>query len=75
MSMPGFTAEFSAYRTNYQHRAAVRNRLASQSLTPQWLRGASCFATCIADSGDDPFAYHNCRCICYGRPGKTCWPM
>jgi hypothetical protein len=32
-----------------------------------------CMAKCLAAMGDDPFAYENCHCICYGHPGRTCW--
>jgi hypothetical protein len=39
------------------------------------LRGPGCMRNCLADQGDDPFAYENCHCICYGHPGKTCWLM
>jgi hypothetical protein len=32
-----------------------------------------CMRKCIAENRDDPFVDHNCRCICYGKPGKTCY--
>jgi hypothetical protein len=33
----------------------------------------TCYSSCMKGQENDPYAAHNCSCICYGKPGKTCW--
>jgi hypothetical protein len=71
MRLPGFTAENSLDRPAESYYTAGAVRPVEDGLRPALLRG--CMGRCLAEQGDDPFAYENCRCICYGHPGRTCW--
>jgi hypothetical protein len=75
VTLPGFTAEAVLSKTTGYYRAvAVDGEMAMDSIYPALLlRG--CLARCLADQNGDPFAEENCRCICYGHPGRTCWLM
>jgi hypothetical protein len=75
MSVPGFTAEASLYRTGRGYRGfrgAARNS-PIYSVAPQYIWRGSCFEKCLMNNYDDPYADHNCNCICYGHPGRTCF--
>jgi len=72
MRLPGFTAENSLGRPSEPYHTAGSVRAVETGLRPAFLRWG-CMARCLAEAGDDPFAYQNCRCICYGHPGRTCW--
>jgi hypothetical protein len=74
MNMPGFTAEaaLDAARTHYRTVESVAHTEGDLRLA--FLPG-TCFQRCLRSCEDDPFCYHNCRCICYGHPGKTCFPI
>jgi len=71
MSMPGFGAEASLYKREQVYRGLLGTAGASHGVVPQYL--SRCFQNCLANSDyDDPYAYQNCNCICYGHPGRTC---
>ena len=39
-------------------------------------RPENCYWNCRRECDyNDPFCAHNCRCECYGIPGKTCFYM
>jgi hypothetical protein len=72
MRLPGFTAGASLgenARTPY--RTVAPATPVGGAISPALRYG--CMPKCLAEMGDDPFAYENCRCICYGHPGRTCW--
>ena len=73
MIMPGFTAESSLYeaRVGYDMRPHGTTDPVHGVVHPAFR--PSCMTRCLADAGDDPYAFENCHCICYGHPGKTCW--
>jgi hypothetical protein len=75
MRLPGFQAEASVYQSNALYRTAAGGTSAPDTIHPALRIGFGCMRKCLQDMGDDPFAYENCRCICYGHPGKTCWLM
>ena len=56
----------------YVARTAARAASCAQGVLPA-IRGRGCMAWCLDQAGDDPFAYENCHCICYGHPGRTCF--
>lgn len=74
MSMPGFGADASLYKTEQGYRgflgAAGSNP--AYGVVPQYFTRWSCFLNCLGDNVGDPFVVPNCRCICYGHPGRTC---
>jgi hypothetical protein len=73
--LPGFTAEAALDRTGTHYRMAGDVLRAGEGIQPA-LRPRNCFQNCLADqcfSEDDPYCYDNCRCVCYGHPGRTCW--
>jgi hypothetical protein len=72
MNLPGFTAEASLYQTSEYYRRAGAMAPPEGSLEPAvFVRG--CMPHCLAKMGDDPYAFENCHCICFGHPGHTCW--
>jgi hypothetical protein len=72
MNIPTFTAEASLYPTREYYRRTPVAAPAEAALHPAApLRG--CMPNCLAKMGDDPYAFENCHCICFGHPGHTCW--
>lgn len=73
MRMPGFTAESSICVRHGKYLDTLTAVQMDKSVQPAYTR--NCMSKCMSQMGDDPFAEHNCRCICYGRPGHNCWPI
>jgi hypothetical protein len=72
MRIPEFTASASLVEsTSASYWTVGTATPVAPSVYPAVLHG--CLANCLASQGDDPFAYHNCHCVCFGHPGKTCW--
>lgn len=77
MSMPGFFAEASLFRTSEHYRmSSVQNALARQSTVfPQQIAKAECialFRLCLRECGGDPICISLCEsdvaeCLHYGR--------
>jgi len=76
MRLPEFTAAASLYASSQSyHRVGTlhgASGVIEAALVPH---RQGCFWKCIEDNADDPYAYENCRCICYGHPGRTCFLM
>jgi len=82
MNMPGFTAETSVYRSPNKYRwSAFSARpfgMAGSVVQPQQsqsrLGRQGCYLNCLQDPDwcPDIFCVENCRCRCFGQPGKTC---
>lgn len=76
MSPPGFTADASLYTParHYRGRSVNADGSLGVSLAQFPGRGVGCYRTCLAEcSPADPYCEDNCHCICYGKPGHTCW--
>ncbi len=73
MRLPGFTATAALGPAEGQYRTDAGVTRDEGRVQPAFRRGPGCMASCLADQAGDPFAYENCHCICYGRPGHTCW--
>jgi hypothetical protein len=74
MHMPGFTAAVALGRTAAHYRAVVASQAqAAGRVNAAYISSrTSCYLRCLADDPGDPYAVENCRCICYGHPGRTC---
>jgi len=72
MRTPGYTADAALDRTGTPYRSVVNVVQAGGAVLPTFV-ARTCYSNCLADQGDDPFANTNCRCICFGHPGRTCW--
>ncbi len=73
MKLPGFTADVSLYTTEERYQTVKMTSQVEGAIQPALFRGRGCMPNCIAQCQDDPFCYDNCRCICFGHPGRTCW--
>jgi hypothetical protein len=76
MSVPRFSADASLYRTSNGYRMAATVARADGAIQAAIFPRPNCFYRCLADQCvgyDDPYCYDNCTCICYGRPGVTCY--
>jgi hypothetical protein len=73
MTMPGYTAEFALARSVGRYSGTKTAGGATGTIYPALLHG--CYGTCLANQAGDPYAVENCRCICFGHPGRTCWLM
>jgi hypothetical protein len=76
MNLPGFSAESSLYQTSKRYRMIATVTQADGAIQAAIFPRPNCFVSCLDDQCvgyDDPYCYDNCRCICYGRPGVTCW--
>jgi len=75
MRLPNFTASASLDPSRETYRTFGLVSQGAGLAQTAFVRGRSCMARCLDEQGDDPYAYENCHCICYGRPGHTCWLM
>lgn len=76
MNLPGFTAEASIYMKSSEYLNKGIIIQANQSVQPAYIRRWGCMQKCISNcSENDPYCYDNCECICFGHPGRDCWPM
>jgi hypothetical protein len=76
MNVPGFTAEVTLAPALGHYRATGTVAATTDSVSPAFVPMFGrwgCFARCLAENAGDPFAEENCRCICYGHPGRTCF--
>jgi hypothetical protein len=69
--LPGFTADAALERTGMRYRLAGEAVYLGGAVQPATIDG--CFRQCLRDQAGDPYAHHNCRCLCSGGFGKTCW--
>jgi hypothetical protein len=76
MTMPGFTAGASLGKPSQSYYLAGPYDNVIGAVQPALIpHRQGCFWNCVEDNADDPYVYENCRCICYGHPGRTCFLM
>jgi hypothetical protein len=73
MTFPGFRAELTLADRGAQYETRTAGVWTAPVVVTPALLSHGCYARCLADQNGDPYAPENCRCICYGHPGRTCW--
>jgi hypothetical protein len=75
MNMPTFTADIAAdAEASRSYTARFARHDQNHSLHLAQRPPDRCYSACLLNCQDLPYYCRvNCRCECYGIPGKNCW--